>query len=117
MLQLFISDKHQQALLEFVAIEFINWYCILSRSPHFGRLWKAAVKTTKHHFYGAVGSKVLGYKERTLLCHIAAVLNSWPSVSLPEDPADLDALKPAHFITEDPSAIFIESDVIDESRI
>jgi len=31
----------------------------IPRSLHFGGLWEAAVKTTNHHFYRAVGPAVL----------------------------------------------------------
>jgi len=61
------------------------------RSPHFGGLWEAAVKIAKQHFYRAVGAAVLAFEElRTLVCHISAVVNSRPLVSISENPADLD---------------------------
>ncbi|KAH8266537.1 hypothetical protein KR026_007333, partial [Drosophila bipectinata] len=110
--RLFLSEEHQRSLLEFCSMESIEWHFIPPRSPHFGGLWEAAVKTAKHHFYRAVGSAVLGFEElRTLLCHIGAVINSRPLLSLSENPADLDVLTPAHFLTGGPSVSFIEPDV------
>ncbi|KAH8341780.1 hypothetical protein KR074_009122, partial [Drosophila pseudoananassae] len=104
--------EHQRALLDFCSMESIEWHFIPPRSPHFGGLWEAAVKTAKHHFYRAVASAVLGFEElRTLLCHIGAVINSRPLLSLSENPADLDVLTPAHFLTGGPSLSFIERDV------
>ncbi|KAH8315907.1 hypothetical protein KR074_001810, partial [Drosophila pseudoananassae] len=110
--RLFLSEEHQRALLDFCSMESIEWHFIPPRSPHFGGLWEAAVKTAKHHFYRAVGSAVLGFEElRTLLCHIGAVINSRPLLSLSENPADLEVLTPAHFLTGGPSLSFIEPDV------
>ncbi|XP_041448448.1 uncharacterized protein LOC121404005 [Drosophila obscura] len=110
--RLFLSDDHQKAVLEFCLVEAIDWHFIPPRSPHFGGLWEAAVKTAKYHFYRAIGTSVLGFEElRTLLCHITAVINSRPLVSISENPADLDVLTPAHFLNGGPPASFAEPDV------
>ncbi|XP_041450159.1 uncharacterized protein LOC121404568 [Drosophila obscura] len=110
--RLFLSDGHQKAVLEFCLVEAIDWHFIPPRSPHFGRLWEPAVKTAKYHFYRAIGTSVLGFEElRTLLCHITAVINSRPLVSISENPADLDVLTLAHFLYGGPPASFAEPDV------
>ncbi|XP_043063573.1 uncharacterized protein LOC122319825 [Drosophila ficusphila] len=110
--RLFLSDEHQKATLDFCLAELIDWRFIPPRSPHFGGLWEAAVKTAKHHFYRAIGPSVLAFDElRTLLCHISAVVNSRPLVSISENPADLDVLTPAHFLNGGPPSSFIEPDV------
>ncbi|XP_041451285.1 uncharacterized protein LOC121404933 [Drosophila obscura] len=75
--RLFLSDDHQKVVLEFCFVEAIDWHFIPPRSPYFGGLWEAAVKTAKYHFYRAIGTSMLGFEElRTLLCHITAVINS-----------------------------------------
>ncbi|XP_033240037.1 uncharacterized protein [Drosophila pseudoobscura] len=110
--RLVLSDDHQKALLDFCLVEAIDWHFIPPRSPHFGGLWEAAVKTAKYHFYRAIGNSVLGFDElRTLLCLITAVINSRPLVSNSESPADLDVLTPAHFLNGGPPASFAEPDV------
>jgi len=63
-------------------------------------------------FRRTLGSSVLGFEElRTLLCHIGAVINARPLLTLSEDPADHDVQAPAHFLTGGPSSSFIEPDV------
>jgi len=105
--QLLLSSKHQQAIDEFCLLDSIEWCFIPPRSPHFGGLWEAAVKTAKHHFYRAVGPSTLPQDDlRTLLCHIAAVINS-----ISENPDDLDVLTPAHFLGTAPLAMFPDPDL------
>ncbi|XP_064556716.1 uncharacterized protein LOC135441151 [Drosophila montana] len=104
---------HIESVHKFCMADSIDWKFIPPRSPHFGGLWEAAVKTAKHHFYRAVGSCVLNFEElRTLVCHIASIINSRPLFPLSEDPADLDVLTPAHFLIGGPSSSFDEPDVI-----
>ncbi|XP_043865078.1 uncharacterized protein LOC122757320 [Drosophila mojavensis] len=107
--RLFLSDTHQKAVKDFCLADSIEWHFIPPRSPHFGGLWEAAVKTAKHHFYRCVGSSVLTYDElRTLVCNIAAVVNSRPLVSISEHPSDIDVLTPAHFLNGGPPSSFSE---------
>ncbi|KAH8375707.1 hypothetical protein KR009_008144, partial [Drosophila setifemur] len=78
----------------------------------FGGLWEAAVKTAKYHFYRDVGPSLLSFDElRTLVCHIAAIINSRPLLPLSENPADLNVLIPAHFLGTVPLVLFPEPDV------
>jgi len=69
----------------------IEWRFIPPRSLHFGGLWEAAVKTGKHNFYRAVGPAVLPADDlRTLICHIAAIINSRPFLPLSKHSDDLE---------------------------
>jgi len=70
------------------------------------------VKIAKHLIYRAVGTAVLAFQElRTLVCHISAVFNSRPLVSISKDPADLGVLTPAHFLSCGPPSSVVEPDV------
>jgi len=110
--RLFLSSEHQGSVQNCCLSETIDWRFIPPRSPHFGGLWEAAVKTAKHHFYRAVGTAVLTFDElRTLVCHISAVINSRPLVPISENPADLDVLTPSHFINGGPPSSFDEPDI------
>ncbi|XP_036347613.1 uncharacterized protein LOC118756991 [Rhagoletis pomonella] len=110
--RLFLSDSHIKVVHEFCLDNNIDWKFIPPRSPHFGGLWEAAVKTAKHHFYRTAANSLLNFDElRTLICHIAAIINSRPLFSLSEHPGDLDVLTPAHLIGTAPLALFDEPNV------
>ncbi|XP_064544359.1 uncharacterized protein LOC135432583 [Drosophila montana] len=110
--RLFISRNHIDSVHKFCMDDSIDWKFIPPLSPHFGGLWEAALKTAKHHFYRAVGSCALNFEEpRTLVCHLASIINSRPLFPLSEDPADLDVLTLSHFLIGAPSSSFVEPDV------
>ncbi|XP_064537394.1 uncharacterized protein LOC135427725 [Drosophila montana] len=48
---LFISDPQRNEIVRNCVALGINWKFIPPRSPHFGGLWEAAVKSAKYHFY------------------------------------------------------------------
>ncbi|GBP01323.1 hypothetical protein EVAR_66461_1 [Eumeta japonica] len=103
-----VTEIRHQHCLE----DYINWKFIPPRSPHFGGLWEAAVKSAKYHFYRTVGQSILTFDElRTLTCQISAILNSRPLCPISESPDDLDILTPAHFLIGSPLTAFPEPDL------
>ncbi len=61
----------------------IEWKFIPERSPHFGGLWEAAVKSFKTHLKRIVGYAKLTFEEMTtVLTQIEACLNSRPLASV-----------------------------------
>ncbi|XP_046394979.1 uncharacterized protein LOC124162479 [Ischnura elegans] len=79
-----------------------SWSFIPPNFPHFGGLWEAGVKSTKHHLLRVVGEHTLTFEEfSTVLIQIAACLNSRPLHPMSSDPDDLNALTPAHFLIGD----------------
>lgn len=112
----FIGAKRELEHLEFLfkqnniapeisnelATHGITWHFIPPRSPHFGGIWEAGIKSVKGHLKRVVGESILTYEElHTLLTRIEACLNSRPLTSISTDPNDLTALTPAHFLIGD----------------
>ncbi|XP_036347054.1 uncharacterized protein LOC118756397 [Rhagoletis pomonella] len=110
--QLFFNDQNRQAIHQQCLDDGIDFRFIPPRSPHFGGLWEASVKTAKFHFWRVVGLSVLNFDElRTLVVEISAVMNSRPLCPLTENPEDLDVLTPAHFLIGSAFTALIEPDV------
>lgn len=92
--------------------EGTTWHFIPPASPHFGGLWEAGVKSTKHHLKRVMKDRLLTYEElTTLLCQIESVLNSRPLCPLSNDPTDLNVLTPAHFIFGEAPSSLSEDDL------
>ncbi|XP_070067157.1 uncharacterized protein [Drosophila virilis] len=78
--RLFLSDEQVKAVHEFSLSDSIEWSFIPPRS-----------------LYRSVGPSILDFDSlRTLVCHITAIINSRPLLSLSEHPDDLDAIFVIH---------------------
>lgn len=105
--ELIRNAKLSQRLIEsnvmpFLSSREIQWHFNPPASPHFGGLWEAAVKSTKRHLRHILRNTTLTYEElSTVLCQIEACLNSRPLAPLTDDPNDLSALTPGHFLIFD----------------
>ncbi|XP_063985392.1 uncharacterized protein LOC135166762 [Diachasmimorpha longicaudata] len=86
-----------------------HWKFIPPNAPHFGGKWEAAVKSTKYHLRRVLGTTTLTYEElNTILIQIEACLNSRPIVPMRDDPDDLQALTPGHFLIGEPLQLLPE---------
>ena len=95
----FQSQKTQGLISEFCAMQGITWKFIPERTPHFGGLWEAAVKSMKAHLKRVVGETKLTFEEfTTILTQIEACLNSRPLAPLPCNGDTLESLTPGHFL-------------------
>ena len=64
-----------------------------------GGKWKAVVKSIKFHLRRTIGDTLLTFEASvTLLTQIEGLLNSRPLEPLSEDPEDVIALTPGHFL-------------------
>ncbi|XP_060879186.1 uncharacterized protein LOC132951391 [Metopolophium dirhodum] len=99
---LFQSDQHQNTVCATLAEKGVEWKLIPPRSPHFGGLWEAAVKSMKNLLSKVIGESRLTYEEMsTVLTRVEACLSSRPITSLSSDPSDLSYLTPGHFLIGD----------------
>ncbi|XP_050059727.1 uncharacterized protein LOC126551012 [Aphis gossypii] len=109
---LFQSTAHLDKLFNALAKDCIKWHFIPPRSPHFGGLWEASIKSIKTHLYRVLGECYLTYDElNTILIKIEAVLNSRPLTPLSSDPLDATPLTPAHFLIGEPTYSLPEPDL------
>ncbi|XP_055604085.1 uncharacterized protein LOC129752324 [Uranotaenia lowii] len=93
------STADRKKIFQWCSESEIQWKFIPPRSPHFGGLWEAAVKSAKHHLLREIGHTNVYYEDMlTLLAEIEMCLNSRPLVEIPVEVKDLEALTPGHFL-------------------
>ncbi|KXJ77016.1 hypothetical protein RP20_CCG008496 [Aedes albopictus] len=96
---LFNQKETKQALSDFCLPQEIKWHFIPARSPEFGGVWEAGIKSAKRHIKRVVGDAKFTYEEwTTLVTQIEAILNSRPLVPQSSDPNDLKAITPGHIL-------------------
>lgn len=79
--------------------ERCDWNFIPAYTSHFGGIWEAGVKSTKHHLKRMMGDASLTFEDLySLLTQIEAILNSRLLTPLSSHPSDMSPLTPAHFL-------------------
>jgi len=112
------NESLRKGILEQSHQEGIEWRFIPPHAPHFGGLWEAGVKSTKYHLRRCIGDTILRFEELyTVLTQIEAVLNSRPVMAVSDDPENLEALTPGHFLIGRPLTTFSEPTLHDEPAI
>ncbi|XP_058840653.1 uncharacterized protein LOC131696123 [Topomyia yanbarensis] len=101
--RLFSIKHNKEKLINECSSKGITWRFIPPRAPNFGGLWEAAVKTAKSSLVKTIGCRKLSYEDMvTVLYQIEANMNTRPLTPLSDDPTELDALTPGHFLTGGP---------------
>ncbi|GFW05748.1 integrase catalytic domain-containing protein [Trichonephila clavipes] len=107
-----VRDR-EESLVAFFAEEGIEWSFIPPRSPNWGGLWEANIKSSKYHFKRVAGNSKFSYEELlTLITQIEAILNSRPLTPLSSDVDDLEVLTPAHFLIGRPITAIVEPSLL-----
>ena len=100
-----LNDQNPSGeLQDYIAKNRITWNFIPPRSPHFGGLWEAAVKSAKTHLKRVLGDAKTNYEEMsTILAEVEACLNSRPlaPISAPNEEG-VEPLTPGHFLVGRP---------------
>ena len=114
--QLLAEETNDRSVCNFMAHQGIEWETIPPRSPHFGGLWEAAVKSMKRHLRRVVGLRILSFEElNTLVIQIESILNSRPLSPMSNDPNDLQPITPAHFLLGRPASDLPSTDISNKS--
>ncbi|GFV83864.1 integrase catalytic domain-containing protein [Trichonephila clavipes] len=110
-----ICNKNE-TLANYFASEAIQWKFVPPRSPNFGGLWEAEVKSFKHHLYRTlVNSKITFEEFETIIIQIEGILNSRPLVPLSDNINEYEVLTPGHFIIDRPISAIPEPAILDIS--
>lgn len=89
----------QKTIIDHCAKDGIEWRFIPPRSPHFGGLWEAAVKSAKTHLKKILHNLKLTFEDlSTVVAEVEVVLNSRSLTDPSTNPNDLEPLTPAHLI-------------------
>ncbi|XP_054711436.1 uncharacterized protein LOC129221026 [Uloborus diversus] len=103
-----------EILSNYFLTEGIQWNFIPPRSPNFGGIWKAGVKSFKFHLKRVTGSQHLTLEEFiTILSEIEGVLNSRPLIPMSTEMDNFEILTPGHFLIGRPITNLSEPQLID----
>ena len=101
-----LTTQSKQAISHYCSQSNIEWSFIPPRTPHFGGIWEASVKSMKTLLRKLVTPHPMKFDElSTVLTEIEAILNSRPLT--PINSTDVDdqlVLTPGHFIIGRPLA-------------
>lgn len=94
-----LLQQNEQTIALDCATQNIHWHFIPPRSPYFGGLREAAVKSVKRHLKTIMKNLHYTYEEYyTTLVEIEGILNSRPLTASSADPNDFAPLTPVHFL-------------------
>lgn len=94
-----ILPQIRSNLLSQHAFQNISWHFNPPGAPHMGGLWEAGVKSFKAHLKKITHAQFFTFEEfTTMLTRIEACLNSRPLSPMSENPDEISALTPGHFL-------------------
>ena len=79
----------------------IKWVFHPPAAPHMSGVWERLVQTAKKHLKMIIGDRLLNeFALRTLFTKVEFIMNNRTLVPASEDPEDLKALTPNHFLLQ-----------------
>lgn len=98
-----LEEWQRSDMSDQLSLKGTEWKFMVPAAPHQGGIYEAAVKSMKFHLTRVVGQRVLEYEQfSTLLVEVEGILNSRPLHPLSDDPTDVQALTPGHFLVGEP---------------
>ena len=98
------SEWNQDAISENLAKQRVVWQFNPPGAPHFGGIWERLVRSCKKSMIAILGSRRLTLPVlTTTMCLVEQTLNSRPLTPVSDDPEDLEALTPNHFLLGRPA--------------
>ena len=90
---------NQRAIASKMSQKGIKWHFNPPSSPHHGGSWERMVRSVKRTFYAVLGNRRLTDEVlQTTFCLVEMTLNNRPLISVSNDPSEMDAITPNHFL-------------------
>lgn len=97
------KEWHKPSVQDHLNKKGTEWKFMKPFASHQGGIYEAAVKSTKYHLKRMLGAINYTYEHMvTFLAQIEAILNSRPLYALNDDPMDMQAITPGHFLIGEP---------------
>ena len=94
-----IEAWNQSDIEQSLAQKQIKWKFNPPGAPHFGGVWERMARSYKKAMMAIVGNRTLTDDVlTTTMCLVEQILNSRPLTSVSDDPEDLEASTPNHFL-------------------
>ena len=95
----YIDSWNKSQMGEILASKGIIWKFNPPSAPHFGGVWERLVRSCKKAMFAILGSRSLTDETLiTTMCLVEQTPNARPLTAVSDDPADLEALTPNHFL-------------------
>ena len=94
----------------------VKWTFLPPAASHMPGIWERLVQIAKKHLRAVVGDGMLSeFALRALFVGIESIMNDRPIIPVSDDPTDLEALTPKHFLLKRkvvglPPRIFVQED-------
>ena len=111
-LKSFVNESDRAKIESDLAQKKIVWKFNPPRAPYFGGVWERLVQSCKKVMIAILENRSLTDEEvSTTMCLVEQTLNARPLIAVSDDPEDLTALTPNHFLLgrENASAPFMPS--------
>ena len=90
---------NQRTIASKMSQKGIKWNFNPPSSPHHGGSWERMVRSVKRTFYAVLCNRRLTDEVlQTKFCLVEMTLNNRPLTSVSNDPSEMDAITPSHFL-------------------